>query len=240
VGGSLDDDSGGTLVNFETDRAPADFAGMYRKDDLPGGHVISLGPGNREAAMSALRAFPGGLHVGGGITPDNAADYLEAGASHVIATSYVFTGGRIDEERLQALVQAVGKSRLVLDLSCRWRDGDFRIVTDRWQTFTDVTVSPDTLTRLAQHCDEFLVHGVDVEGKTQGIQDDLVRLLGANTPIPATYAGGVKELSDLDRVKELGQGRVDVTAGSALDIFGGDIPYRRVVEWDHENRRREY
>lgn len=236
VGGSLTDNAAeGTEVNFETDQSPSDFAKMYKQDELYGGHVIALGPGNHEAALSALQAFPGGLHMGGGITPGNAGEYLDAGASHVIVTSYVFSDGRIDMDRLKILVSTVGRERLVLDLSCRRQDNDFRIVTDRWQKFTDVSLNPETLSKLADHCDEFLVHGVDVEGKMQGIQPELVELLGRHSPIPVTYAGGVKSLSDLDLVKSLGQGHVDVTIGSGLDIFGGSIPYKKVVEWHREN-----
>lgn len=228
--------SGGPETNFETERSPADFARMYQQDQLFGGHLICLGPGNRQAALSALAAFPGGLQVGGGITPENAAEYLEAGASHVIVTSYVFSGGRIDANRLLAMVKAVAKNRLVLDLSCRRRGSGFWIVTDRWQKFTDVQVGPETLAQLSDHCDEFLVHGVDVEGKMVGVEAGLVRLLGEHTPIPTTYAGGVKSLADLDLVKELGRGRVDITIGSALDIFGGHLPYRSVVEWHRSNQ----
>jgi len=236
VGGSLDDnDTQNTAVNFETERSPADFAKMYKQDELSGGHVIALGPGNSEAALSALRAFPDGLHMGGGITPENAKEYLDAGASHVIVTSYVFSDSHIDMDRLKSLVNIVGKDRLVLDLSCRRKDRDFWIVTDRWQKYTDVALNPDTLSKMAEYCDEFLVHGVDVEGKMQGIQPELVELLGRHSPIPVTYAGGVKTMSDLDRVKELGNDRVDVTIGSALDIFGGDIPYQSVVKWHRLN-----
>jgi phosphoribosylformimino-5-aminoimidazole carboxamide ribotide isomerase len=236
VGGSLTDDNAeGTEVNFETDQSPAYYAKMYKQDELSDGHVIALGPGNHEAALSALQAFPGGLHMGGGITHENAKEYLEAGASHVIVTSYVFSAGRIDMDRLRAIVKTVGRERLVLDLSCRSHDNDFRIVTDRWRKFTDVSLNPETLARLACHCDEFLVHGVDVEGRMQGIQSELVELLGLHSPIPVTYAGGVKTIFDLDLVKGLGQGRVDVTIGSALDIFGGSIPYKKVVEWHRKN-----
>ncbi len=233
VGGSLRGDQAD--VNFQTERSSADFAKMYASDNLRGGHVISLGPGNQEAALAALRAFPGGLHMGGGITPENAMQYLDAGASHVIATSYVFTQGRLDHERLAALLSTVGKERLVLDLSCRRRDKNFWIVTDRWQKFTQVKVDADSLGQLSQHCDEFLVHGVDVEGRMSGIETDLVELLGRHTPIPATYAGGVQSLEDLDRVRQLGKGRVDITVGSALDIFGGTIPYQSVVAWHQTN-----
>ncbi len=204
---------------------------MYQADDLYGGHVIALGPGNTDSALEALSAFPGGLQMGGGINPENAHTFLDAGASHVIVTSYVFSKGRMDMDKLNTLVNAVGKERLVLDLSCRKRDGQFWIVTDRWQNFTEMAVTPAILENLSEFCDEFLVHGVDVEGKMQGIQEELVTLLGEYSPIPATYAGGASRFSDLDLVKELGNSRVDLTIGSALDIFGGTIPYQQVVGW---------
>ena len=232
IGSSLIDKNSETLkTNFETDRSPGDFAKMYREDNLQGGHVISLGPGNQEAVLSALQTFPGGFHIGGGINPQNAIAYLDAGASHVIVTSYVFSNGRIDMEKLKLLQETVGKNRLVLDLSCRKKGSDFWIVTDRWQKFTNEIINPAILDQLADHCDEFLVHGVDVEGKMEGIQTELIEILGKNSPIPVTYAGGVKDLSDLDLVKEIGSNRVDLTIGSALDIFGGTVPYRSVVEW---------
>jgi len=204
---------------------------MYRKANLTGGHVISLGPGNTAAALSALKAYPGGLQIGGGITPSNAKEYLDAGASHVIVTSYVFSDGKIDFRKLETLVNNVGKKNLVLDLSCRQKEGEFWIVTDRWQNFTTVAVNRETINDLASYCDEFLVHGVDVEGMMQGIQTDLVELLGQYSPIPVTYAGGANRFSDLDRVKTLGKNRVDLTIGSALDIFGGTISYNDVVKW---------
>jgi phosphoribosylformimino-5-aminoimidazole carboxamide ribotide isomerase len=232
VGGTLSDDPNTKPeTNFESGKSSADFARMYREDDLFGGHVIALGPGNHEAAIAALSAFPGGFHMGGGIDPENAGTYLHAGASHVIVTSYVFSNGRINIDRLKTLLNAVGRDQLVLDLSCRKQGSEFRIVTDRWQKFTDVAVTPETLSRLSGFCDEFLVHGVDVEGKMAGVQTELVALLGKHSPVPVTYAGGVRSLEDLDLVKDLGMGRVDVTVGSALDIFGGNFPYRKVVEW---------
>ena len=235
VGGSLKGDE--AQVNFSTERSPEDFAAMYASDDLFGGHVISLGPGNHDAAISALRTFPNGFQMGGGVTPENAAEYLDAGASHVIVTSYVFSNGLINSDRMDALVRAVGKSRLVLDLSCRKKGSEFWIVTDQWQKFTDVKVNQESLLRLSEHCDEFLVHGADVEGKMEGIEADLVKLLGQHSPIPVTYAGGVRSLSDLDLVNELADGRVDITVGSALDIFGGHIPYKDVLEWHRANNR---
>ena len=190
-----------------------------------------LGPGNEVEAMSALSAYPGGLQVGGGIAPDNAILYLDGGASHVIVTSYVIRDGEVDTDRLSAMVTVVGRGRLVLDLSCRRQGDTYVVVTDRWQTFTDVTVSRDTLAWLARYCDEFLVHGVDVEGKRMGVEEPLVEMLADWSPIAVTYAGGVRALADLDRVKALGRGRVDLTIGSALDIYGGDVPYDDVVAW---------
>ena len=236
VGGTLTDD--GAVTNFETERSAADFARMYREDDLPGGHVIMLGPGNEAAALAALEAYPGGLQAGGGITPENAAPYIEAGASHVIVTSYVFREGRVDFDALRRLTAAVGQERLVLDLSCRRRGDAYVVVTDRWQKFTDVAVDSEGLAALSQYCAEVLVHGVDVEGKRQGIERDLVRLLADGSPLAATYAGGVTSLADLDLVKSLGRGRVDLTIGSALDVFGGSVSYRDVVAWQRAEERR--
>lgn len=236
VGSTLkDSDKKGTVTNFQSIKAPSEFAGMYQKANLTGGHVISLGPGNTAAALSALKAYPGGLQIGGGITPSNAKKYLDAGASHVIVTSYVFSNGKIDFGKLKTLVNSVGKENLVLDLSCRQKKGKFWIVTDRWQNFTTVALNRETINDLASYCDEFLVHGVDVEGMMQGIQTNLVELLGQYSPIPATYAGGASRFSDLDRVKTLGKNRVDLTIGSALDIFGGTISYNDVVKWHQKN-----
>lgn len=236
VGASLDDADGDKLrTNFTSQREPADYARLYRDAGLHGGHVIALGPGNEEAALNALRAWPGGMQYGGGINPDNAGRYLDAGASHVIVTSFVFSAGRVDYDKLRQLVSVVGRKRLVLDLSCRARNGDFYIVTDRWQRFTDEKIDASLLAALAEHCAEFLVHGVDVEGLRQGIQEELIAVLGEHSPCPVTYAGGVHRLSDLDRVNTLGKGRVDLTIGSALDIFGGDIPFEAVLEWQQQN-----
>jgi len=230
-----DNASDNLSTNFETDRPASTYAELYQRDGLTGGHVIMLGKGNDDAAKSALTAYPDGLQVGGGINTSNAKDWLTAGASHVIVTSFVFRNGRIDFERLSELVAITGKDRLVLDLSCRKlhddMNGPYYVVTDRWQKYTDVAVDKETLIQLSQYCDEFLVHGVENEGKRCGILEDLVVLLGKHSPIPVTYAGGVKDLSDLDRVKTLGNGRVDLTIGSALDCFGGSIQYNDVVAW---------
>ncbi len=232
VGGSLSDDNQSSLrTNFSTDKSPADYAHLYQTSNLTGGHVIALGGGNQDAALSALRAWPGGMQYGGGVTPDNARLYLEAGASHVIVTSYVFSAGRIDQDKLAGLVAKVGRENLVLDLSCRKRGDDFYVVTDRWQNFTEEKVNAELLGRLANCCAEFLVHGVDVEGLRQGIQGDLIMLLAEHSPCPVTYAGGVNKLSDLDLVQQLGQNRIDLTIGSALDIFGGNVAFTKVLEW---------
>ncbi len=221
VGGTLSDSGTGVQTNFVSDQPPRWFAERYRDDDVRGGHVIALGPGNETAAREALAAWPGGLQFGGGVTADNAAGWLEAGASQVIVTSWVFRDGRLDQERLEALVHTVGRDRLVLDLSCRKRGGDYYVVTDRWQKFTDLRVDARTLALLAEHCTEFLIHAVDVEGLGRGIDDELVVRLAETSPLPTTYAGGANSLADLERVTRLGRGRIHLTIGSALDIFGG-------------------
>jgi phosphoribosylformimino-5-aminoimidazole carboxamide ribotide isomerase len=232
VGASLQEDKDSSLtINFSSDTSSEVYAERYKSDGLSGGHIVSLGAGNKEAALQALRAYPGGLQYGGGINPKNAADFLSAGASHVIVTSYVFSDGKIAMDRLEALLKVTGADRLVLDLSCRRLGNDYFVVTDRWQRFTNETVGAELLDRLSGYCAEFLVHGVDVEGKRQGIEEELISLLGEYSPLPVTYAGGVKNLSDLDRVKILGQDRVDLTIGSALDIFGGDLAYQDVLGW---------
>ncbi len=235
VGGTLGAEEKHLRTNFVSDRSPEWYADLYRRDGLHGGHVIMLGPGNEAEARAALRAYPGGLQVGGGINLQNAREWLDAGASHVIVTSWVFREGQIDEPRLRPLVQAIGKEHLVLDLSCRRRDQDYFVVTDRWQKFTDVSVTPENLERLAASCAEFLVHAVDVEGLCRGIDQELVTKLGKWSPLPTTYAGGARSLADLEMVEELGQGRIDLTIGSALDIFGGNgVRYADAVAY---NRR---
>ena len=221
VGGSLRDDGAGLRTNFVSERPASWFAELYRGDGLKGGHVIQLGSGNAAAATEALAAFPGGLHLGGGVDIENARGWLDAGASHVIVTSWVFRDGRLDWDRLKQLVAAIGREKLVLDLSCRRRDEDYFVVTDRWQKFTELTLSGETLGRLAEWCDEFLVHAADVEGLCRGIDVELVGKLGQWSPIPTTYAGGASSLADLEKVTRLGGGRIDLTIGSALDIFGG-------------------
>ena len=235
VGGTLGDDAAQLRTNFVSERPASWYAELYRRDGLRGGHVILLGPGNEPAARAALAAYPGGLHVGGGVNLDNAHAWLDAGASHVIVTSWIFREGRLDEERLRALVQLIGRERLVLDLSCRRRGDDYWVVTDRWQKFTDLAVSRETLERLAGSCAEFLIHAADVEGLCRGIDAELVTRLAQDSPIPTTYAGGARSLADLEEVTRVGGGRIDLTIGSALDIFGGSgVRYEDAVAF---NRR---
>jgi len=224
-------------TNFVSEKPAAWFAELYKRDGLFGGHVIMLGAGNDSEARSALAAFPGGLQIGGGINSVNARGWLDAGASHVIVTSWVFREGRVDWVRLGELVKAIGKEKLVLDLSCRRREEDYFVVTDRWQKFTDLVVNQKSLAEFSGCCSEFLVHAVDIEGLCRGIDRELVQKLGGWTPIPVTYAGGANSISDLEAVTKLGQGKVDLTIGSALDIFGGSgVKYDDCVKF---NRRQK-
>ena len=237
VGGSLKDTGNFAEENFVSKQDAAFYANMYKEAGIHGGHIILLNAkdseyyaATKEQALKALAAYPGGLQIGGGITAENAKEFLAAGASHVIVTSYVFRDGHIDYERLAQLVAAVGKERLVLDLSCRKRDGEYFIVTDRWQKFTEERVTLSLLNRLKDSCDEFLIHAVDVEGKASGIETELVRMLGEWNEIPVTYAGGVGSFSDLELLKRLGQNHVNVTIGSSLDLFGGPMKYEEVLK----------
>ncbi len=243
VGGSLRDAGNAARENFVSEQTADFYADLYRRDGLKGGHVIILNPPSseyfadtRKQAFAALSAYPGGLQIGGGITPENAAEYLDAGASHVIVTSYVFREGQIRMERLRRLRDVVGKERLVLDLSCRKKGGAYYIVTDRWQNFTQVRLEEALLDELSSYCDEFLVHAVDVEGKASGVEAGVAGLLGEWGRIPMTYAGGIGSLLDVKTLEYLGKGRLDVTVGSALDLFGGCIRYEDMVYYSNKGR----
>jgi len=237
VGGTLGD--AGLRTNFVSEKSAAWFAERYKYDGLFGGHVIQLGAGNEAEARAALAAFPGGLHLGGGVNATNARGWLDAGASHVIVTSWVFREGRVDWARLDELVKTIGKEKLVLDLSCRKRSEDYFVVTDRWQKFTDLSVNAETLKKFSSHCAEFLIHAVDVEGLCRGIDGELVEKLGQWSPIPMTYAGGANSLADLEAVTRLGAGKVDLTIGSALDIFGGSgVKYEDCVKFNRNALKR--
>ncbi|PZE20725.1 phosphoribosylformimino-5-aminoimidazole carboxamide ribotide isomerase [Paenibacillus xerothermodurans] len=229
VGSTLSTDTADVIENFVSEHDPAHYAKMFQRDGLPGGHVIMLGPGNEEAAAQALQAYPGGLHVGGGITADNAAYYLEKGASHVIVTSYIFRDGRLSVQHLDKIVSEVGTDRLVIDLSCKAHDGKWFVATNQWKTISDFEVDETNLRFLEAYCSEFLIHAVDVEGKRAGIQESLVRHLAQLVTIPTTYAGGARSIDDLQIFRRLTGGKLDITIGSALDIFGGSLPYEEVL-----------
>ena len=240
VGGSLSDLGDLAKENFVSGQDAAFYAKLYAERGLTGGHVILLNPRSSEyypetkaQALSALLAAPGTLQVGGGVNPENAREYLEAGATHVIVTSYVFSDGDVNLRHLGEMCDAVGKDHLVLDLSCRKKDGKYLIVTDRWQRFTRVELEAETLEYFSGYADEFLIHAVDVEGKASGIDEELVKLL-ADAPIVSTYAGGVGSFADLKRLKKCGRGRVNVTIGSALDLFGGTMAFEDVVSYINE------
>jgi phosphoribosylformimino-5-aminoimidazole carboxamide ribotide isomerase len=238
VGSTLSDSTQGLQTNFETNLSAAHYAEIYKKDNITGGHVIMLGKGNESAATAALQAFEGGLQIGGGINSQNAKRFLDAGASHVIVTSYVFHDGAIDWARLGELEKVVGKAHLVIDLSCKKRDGEYFVVTDRWQNFTTTTLSPDLFQKLEMHCDEFLIHAADVEGKQGGIDSELVQNLAGSSSRPVTYAGGVRSIDDLEMIRVLGNSSVDATIGSALDLFGGPLRYADVIEWFSLNHKK--
>ena len=241
VGGSLRDTGNIAKENFVSEQDAAFYAALYKEEEIRGGHIILLNAkdseyyeATRKQAYLALQTYPGGLQVGGGITAENAEDFLAAGASHVIVTSYVFVNGEIQYDRLEKLKKEVGKEHLVLDLSCRKKENDYFIVTDRWQKFTNQKITTELLDFLSGYCDEFLIHAVDVEGKANGIEESLVKHLGDWGKIPVTYAGGVGSFEDLKKLKEYGKNRLNVTIGSALDLFGGTMEYRKVMTYIRE------
>ena len=241
VGDSLRDEGNTAIENFVSVADAAHYALLYEALGLNGGHVIMLNPASsdyyidtKSQALSALNAWPGGMQVGGGINDENAAEFLDAGASHVIVTSYVFHDGELSLENLNRLVLAVGKEHLVLDLSCRKSGDDYYIVTDRWQKFTDMPVNKETLHFLADFADEFLIHAVDVEGKKSGIDERLLGILSECTDIPITYAGGISKFEDIEKIKSYGKGRIDYTVGSALSIYGGNLSFEKLAQGGKE------
>jgi len=235
VGGSLKDEGNQAVTNFSSEFGAAFYAEKYRRDGLAGGHIILLNAKHSQfyeatkmQAMEALKVYPGGLQIGGGITAENAKEYLDTGASHVIVTSYVFRDGEIQWENLKRLVETVGKDHIVIDLSCRKKESDYYIVTNRWQTYTNVKITKEILNEFSKYCDEFLIHGVDVEGKSSGVEKELVKILSEWDGIKITYAGGIGSLEDLEEFREISKGKLDFTIGSALDLFGGTVPYENV------------
>lgn len=237
VGGSLTDQDNGAEENFVSEYDAAYYAELYKSKNLKGGHIILLNPPSsayyeetKKQALQALSVFPGGFQAGGGITADNAGVFLDAGASHVIVTSYVFRDGIIQFPNLLKLLREVGQNHLVLDLSCRKKDGNYYIMTDRWQNFTNVMLNQDTLDQLASYCSEFLVHAVDVEGKSEGVEEELLGMLGEWNKIPITYAGGIHTYDDISKIKLLGKKKINITIGSALNLFGGNLEFDRVIQ----------
>ncbi len=231
VGSSLTNDSSTIKENFVSTKDAGYYANLYKQDGLTGGHIIMLGPGSEDEAVKALTTFPGAMQIGGGIHSDNAQFYLDQGASHVIVTSYVFKDGNINFANLKKLLKLLGKEKLVLDLSCKEKAGRYYVVTDRWQKFSDYELNKTNIAELEQYCDEFLIHAADIEGMQKGVQQDLLQKLADWISIPATYAGGAKSLEDMQLVYELANGKIDLTIGSALDIFGGNLPYKDVINW---------
>lgn len=233
VGSTIEQDD--FKENFVSEKSAGWYARKFRDDELCGGHVIRLGEGNDQAALEALQEWPGGLQIGGGITIENGQSWIQAGASHVIVTSWLFDGPVLDWERVRSLAKEIGSSRIVVDLSCR-RSGDgWRVATNRWQTLTDVDVSIEILERLAPYCSEFLIHAADVEGKCDGMDAELVELLSGFETRKVTYAGGVACMEDLVQIDEISDGKLDVTIGSALDLFGGfGLRYDDLLKWNRE------
>ncbi|NLK61955.1 MAG: phosphoribosylformimino-5-aminoimidazole carboxamide ribotide isomerase [Fusobacteria bacterium] len=237
VGGTLNDSGDGLVENYVSEKEPAYYANLFKKDNLKGGHVIMLGEGNKDAAVNALSAYPNGLQIGGGINSNNAMFYLDNGASHVIVTSYVFQDGKINFDNLKKLVHTVKKDNLVLDLSCRIRDGKYYVVTDRWQKFTDFYLNKENISMLSEFCDEFLIHAVDVEGKKQGFDVNLVHNLLEWSDISFTYAGGIKSYDDINLLNNIGNKNLHYTIGSSLDIFGGELSYNEVVKLQNKYKK---
>jgi phosphoribosylformimino-5-aminoimidazole carboxamide ribotide isomerase len=240
VGSTLDVPGENSLqTNFVSAHAPEYYAALYRQDNLSGGHVIQLGSGNQQAALAALGAWPGGLQLGGGVTDENAAFYLDAGAAKVIVTSFVFSGGIFNLDNLKKLLKITGPEKLVLDLSCRrTADGRYFVVTDRWRNFTELEVSAETLDMFGKYCSEFLIHAVDVEGKQSGIDRELLDILSSSSSVPCVYAGGISSWEDIETIESAGRGRIHYTVGSALDIFGGKLPYQELVRRNVLNQRK--
>ena len=237
VGSSLNDNSSTAVDNFVSGKDAAYYAGMYKEDGFTGGHIIILNPegsqyyeADLQQASKALKAFRGGMQAGGGINTGNAKKFLDMGAPHVIVTSYVFRDGIIDYARLKELSMVTGKERLVLDLSCRYIDNGYYIVTDRWQKTTKEKLGRNLLDKLGKYCDEFLVHAVDVEGKASGIEKEVISIL-SDCSNKVTYAGGIHSIEDISYIEEHGKGNVNFTIGSALDLFGGSIPYNSLRKY---------
>ena len=235
VGSSLRDENDSAQNNFVSEKDSAYYANLYKEHGLSGGHIIILNGKDSEyyeatkaEAVKALQTYKGGMQIGGGITDKNAEEYILAGASHIIVTSYVFSAGKICYNNLNRLNSAVGREHICLDVSCRMRNGKYYVVTDRWQKFTDVVLDENLIVSLSEYCDELLVHAVDVEGRKAGINATIAGIL-EKSPIPVTYAGGISSLDDIAKIRSIGNNKIDFTIGTALNIFGGDLDLMEVI-----------
>ena len=235
VGSSLRDENDSAQNNFVSEKDSAYYANLYKENGLSGGHIIILNGKDSEyyeatkaEAVKALQTYNGGMQIGGGITDKNAEEYILAGASHIIVTSYVFSDGKICYNNLNRLNSAVGREHICLDVSCRMRNGKYYVVTDRWQKFTDVVLDENLIVSLSEYCDELLVHAVDVEGRKAGINATIAGIL-EKSPIPVTYAGGISSLDDIAKIRSIGNNKIDFTIGTALNIFGGDLDLMEVI-----------
>lgn len=227
VGGTYNES--GAKENFVSEKSSDYYANLYKQSGLTGGHLISIGKGNQEEIKKALTAYPKGLQVGGGVNLDNALDYIELGATHVIVTSFIFSDGQFKFDNLKAISALVGKSRLVVDLSCRKKNGKYYVVTDRWEKFTEFELNQDNIDLLVHYCDEFLIHAVDVEGQCNGINEEIVKLMSDLVSIPCTYAGGIHSIEDIKLIDSIGHGKIDFTVGSAVDVFDGHLNYEELA-----------
>ncbi|KAI9826660.1 MAG: Enzyme that catalyzes the fourth step in the histidine pathway [Thelocarpon impressellum] len=175
VGGTLTTITDDLKTNHVSKLPASHFADLYRQNDVIGAHVIMLGPGNEEAARDALRAWKGGLQIGGGISESTAAEWINWGAEKVIITSYLFPRGKFSMDRLRSVLAALGddKQKLVIDLSCRRKEDTWIVAMDKWQTLTDMEVNQESISLLEPLCSEFLIHAADNEGLQRGIDEEL-------------------------------------------------------------------
>lgn len=234
VGSSLTDK--GAAENFVSDKDSAYYAKLYQDNALTGGHVIILNKvgteeyeASKKEAFKAFNTYPNGLQVGGGINDKNAQEFIDAGASHVIVTSYLFENDELSIDKMEALVKAVGKEHVVFDLSCKKINDKYFITTNRWQTITKTEMNASLLRDLEQYCDEYLIHAVDVEGKSEGPEEDIIEELSKYSGNAVTYAGGIHSYEDVDLINHKSNGKINFTIGSALDLFGGKLEFERVV-----------
>lgn len=218
--------------NFVSEKDASYFATLYRENNLSGGHIVMLGQGNKAEALNALNTFPGGMQVGGGINDSNYKEYLDNGASHIIVTSYIFEQGQVNLDKVKNISSKTGAGNLVIDLSCKLYNNTYYVVSNKWKDITDFELTRENLGKLSKYCDEFLIHAAHIEGKRQGADFKLIKLLAEFSDIPVTYAGGINSQDEIKEVKSSGNDKIDITIGSALDIFGGDLNFNKIIKMD--------